>query len=378
VKIRSNIVLKVCLVVSLLLVGLTLAGCIGIRGTPVGGSGAVIANGTLFLCPGLKQVGGGGCSAPIYESKLVAVNLSDGSRLWGENTPKLSGAVYSNPAVDGDRVYVTDYSGRVCLIYASTHSLSVDVSLDKSNPQPIIGGPVVAGGRVYIGSSDHKVYALDGENLEPVWSEPFATGGKIWSTPVIDGDTLYIGSFDKKLYAIDTETGSEKWQFETEGAIIATPLVYNGTVYIGSFDRRFYAVNASNGTAKWDKPFEAEEWFWAKPLVYNDVIYAPCLDGRVYALDAQTGDKINEFDLDSPISSSPVLAGSLVIVASQAGKVYAIDTGNNQKSELKDLAEEVYAPLCADEGVIYICSQEQNLYALSVESGTTLWSLSLK
>ena len=118
--IRNNAVLvgKVCLLVSLLLVGLTVLGCTQIRNVPEGGSGGTIADGTLFLCPAIKQAGGFGCAAPSGEGKLVAVNTSDGSRLWEvpleTSTPAGGGfgcapaatpvAIYGNPAVAGDQI----------------------------------------------------------------------------------------------------------------------------------------------------------------------------------------------------------------------------------------------------------------------------------
>ena len=392
-EIRSNIALagKVCLM-TILVVGLTFFGCAGIRASPEGGSGGTIADGALFLCPSVKQVGGVGCTAPRLEGKLVAVNTSDGNRLWEvslESSRPAGGgygcapatmpvAIYGNPAVAGDLVYVGGYNGKIYAISASTR-LSKDRYVNEANPQPIIGGVVAALDKIYCGSSDGKVYALNAASLEKEWE--FPTGGKIWLTPVIQGDTQYIGSFDKKLYALDAGDGTEKWAFETEGAIISTPLVYDNTVYIGSFDRHLYAVDATDGSLKWK--FMADSWFWAKPVVYNNVLYAGCLDHKVYALEAKTGDKINEFDLGSPISSSPVLVDSSIIVASEAGKVYSIDTINHQKTELADLKEKVYAPLagcliCTSGGVVFIYTGGQNLYALKATSGAELWSLALK
>ena len=389
-KIRSNIAVKVCLAVILVLVVLTLFGCTGVRTSPQGGSGAVVADGTLFLCPALKQAGGGfGCTAPQLEGKLVAVNTSDGNRLWEvaleASEPTGGGgfgcapstvpvAIYGSPAVAGDLVYIAGYNGRIYAISASTR-LSQDKYVNETNSQPIIGGPVVAGDRVYLASADGMVYALDGASLEKEWE--FKTGDKVWSTPVIEGDTLYIGSFDKKLYALSTDNLSLKWEFLTDGAIIATPLVFNNTVYVGSFDRYLYAVDATGGSLKWK--FGVEKWFWAKPVVSNDIVYAPCLNGKVYILDAETGSEVADaIDLGSPVSSSPVLVGNKVIVATEEGKIYAIDTGNNQKKPLADLEEAIYAPLSTSDGVVYVYTGSQNLYALNAESGVTLWSLSLK
>lgn len=392
-EIRGNIALasKVCLVVTLLLVGLTFFGCT-VRSSPQGGSGGVVANGVLFLCPALKQTTGGfGCAAPQTEGKLIAVNTSDGSRRWETplkpSTPPGGGygcapapipaAIYGNPAILGDLVYVGGYNGKIYAVNSSSGALRWVYPRDD-NLRPIIGGVLTAQGKVYFGCSDGKVYALDAATGDKQWE--FPTGDKIWSTPVIQGNTLYIGSFDKKLYALNASDGTKKWAFPTEGAIISTPLVYDNTVYIGSFDRHFYAVDAVTGKPKWPQPFETGSWFWAKPVVYNNIVYAPCLDGKVYALDAKTGAQVVEpFDLGSPISSSPVLVSNKVIVATESGVVYAVDTDNNKREEMTRLKtqqgkeETVHAPLSASDGAVYIYTQEQNLYALSAESGTTLW-----
>ena len=59
-------------------------------------------------------------------------------------------------------------------------------------------------------------------------------------------------------------------------------------------------------------------WFWARPVTPDGTIYAGSLDGKVYVLRADNGDKVAEFDLGSPVSSSPVLSDGSVIVATVA------------------------------------------------------------
>ncbi len=54
--------------VILLLGGLAISGCVGYGTAPKGWSGGTIANGTLFL--------------GSMQGKLVALNASDGARLW--------------------------------------------------------------------------------------------------------------------------------------------------------------------------------------------------------------------------------------------------------------------------------------------------------
>ena len=369
---RKGIWLGVILLLLVALLGTTVLGCIQ-RSQPKGWSGGTVADGTLFL--------------GSLEGKLVAVDISNETRLWavlletpapaggGCAAPSVPGAIYGNPAVDGELVYIGGYSGK---IYAVNSNSGAErwVYPRTGKLKPIVGGPVVSQGKVYIGGSSGKVYALDAATGDNEWE--FQTGGEIWSTPAIVDETLYIGSFDKKLYAIDTITGKEKWAFETQGAIVAVPLIYDDTIYIGSFDRHFYAVEATEGKQIWQFPAtdedknKPESWFWAKPVVYNNVIYAPCLDGKIYILDAKSGEELAEpIDVGSPIASSPILVDSSIIIASEEGKVYSLDTASNQVRELTSLKEEekVHAPLSASEGTVFIHTDEDTLYAVDSETG---------
>ncbi len=365
------------LLVILLLSGLASSSCTGVGTIPKGWSGGVIADDTLFV--------------GSREGELVAANTTDGSRLWAvplEGSEAAGGgfgcapastsvAIYGTPAMAADLglVYVDGYNGKIYAVNSSSGALRWVYPRDRSL-QHIVGGPVVAEGRVYFSCSDGKVYALDAATGDDQWV--FETGDKIWSTPAIDGDTLFIGSFDKKLYAIDTTTGKEKWEqpFETEGAIVSTPVVYDDTVYFGSFDRHLYAISITNGKQIWKFPANDEgeskpgNWFWAKPIAHNNVIYAPCLDGRVYILNAETGGEVADaIDLGGQISSSPVLVDNSIIVAKEDGIVYSLDTVTNQKRELVTLGEKVYAPLAASQGIIYIHTVEDALYAVDAQSG---------
>lgn len=347
-----------------------------------GWSGGVISDGTLFI--------------GSMDGNLVALDVLDGSQLGepavleGEAPSGGLGclptcgtaaaqavAIYSSPDVNGDLVYVGGYDGKV-------RAFKFDVDRLRQEPRwiyprqgdiggYIVGGLVTAQGKVFFGSSNGKVYALEAIDGFREWIVDI--GDKIWSTPAIDGNTLFIGCFDRKLYALSTVDGTEKWQFETEGAIVSTPVVYNGIVYFGSFDRHIYAVNATSGNLVWQFP-EAEEegaipenWFWAKPVVHNGVVYAACLDGRVYVLDAGTGRRLAGFDLESAISSSPALVGDLLIVATQDGIVYSLDTTSNQEKQLTALEEKVNAPLFTSEDTVYIHTVEDSLYALNPLSG---------
>jgi outer membrane protein assembly factor BamB len=294
--------------------------------------------------------------------------------------------LYGSPAVSDNAVFIGGYesatgSGKIYSVIPGEKQ--PDRTLDKVrvgdrdvNIGPIVGSLVIENGQIYFGSSDGRVYALN-DRLQPIWSQPFTTKGKIWSTPAVSNGTVYIGSLDKKLYALDATTGTSKWEFTAKGGFVATPTVDGDTVYAGSFDRNLYAIDANTGTLRWS--FEGRHGFWAEPIVRNGLIYAPCLDGKVYVLKTGDGSKVAEIDLKAPISSSPVLIGDTLIVATEQSKgnaaakagaaIWTIDTTNNQGQELTRIeGEKVFAPLVSENMNVFIHTDHDSLYGIDITS----------
>jgi len=274
----------------IVIAGATL-GCVGGL-TPIGWSGGRVADGSLFV--GSNQ------------GRLVAINLTDDSRLWAEHLtsassgglgclPSMGGgcggstsvAIYGTPVVANGLVYIAGYNGKI-YAYNEDNLATRWVYPREGNLDPFAGGLVTDGTNLYIGGADGNVYALDALTGDWLWEYP--TGDKIWATPTISDGVVYIGSFDKSLYAIDAAAGTLKWSYPTEGTVVTTPLVADGVVYFGSFDRYLYAVNTADGSLKWR--FQSQNWFWASPRLYNGVLYAGCLDNYVYVLDPASGEEL--------------------------------------------------------------------------------------
>jgi eukaryotic-like serine/threonine-protein kinase len=329
------------------------------------------------------------------EGRLVAIK-GDGIRAWSEplriarpsggcaaapggstggscaSSASTAVAIYGTPVVSGDFVYLSGYNGKVYAFDAPSLEPRWTYPVEDYL-KPIVGGVALSPDKLFFGTSDGILFALDVAKGIKKWE--LQLGGKIWSTPVIDKGTVFIGSFDKKLYAIDAAEGKEKWNFPTGGTIVATALVYKDTVYIGSFDRKLYAVNAESGTKKWE--FKADNWFWATPVPYENTIYAGCLDGNVYALNAQNGDKIASF-ATGPVASSPVLAGNFIIVANQKGEIYSIDKVSRNLKKLADLGVPVSSPLAASKDVVYAHTSNLIVNRIDIATGAKLTPIILK
>ena len=108
------------------------------------------------------------------------------------------------------------------------------------------------------------------EHAAPV--KPAVAGNKLWefetgdwvrSSPAIGSDgTVYVGSHDHKLYAINGKSGVKLWEFKTGGRVYSSPAIgSDGTVYVGSGypDKKLYAIKTdSKGLAKSPRPMRGQ------------------------------------------------------------------------------------------------------------------------
>jgi outer membrane protein assembly factor BamB len=59
---------------------------------------------------------------------------------------------------------------------------------------------------------------------------------------VIAGGRVYIGSSDGKLYVLDSESGKKLSEFDAGAGLTTSPAVASGRVVIGSQDGRLYVL----------------------------------------------------------------------------------------------------------------------------------------
>jgi outer membrane protein assembly factor BamB len=75
----------------------------------------------------------------------------------------------------------------------------------------------------------------DGKEL---WK--FATRAKVDSSPVVVDKRVFVGSNDGRLYALDHATGKKVWEYEAGGHFVASPAVADGRLVIGNTDGTLY------------------------------------------------------------------------------------------------------------------------------------------
>jgi outer membrane protein assembly factor BamB len=383
------------------------------------------AGGPIVTSPVISD---GAIYIAALDGHLYAVDQETGKEKWNFKSRM---PIASSPAVTGDTLYFVSSAGSLAALDIKTgkpkwvcvveyerkfeaknlHGLPSAAQTIPDAWDMFTSSPAVANGKVYFGSGDGNVYAVEAQSGTILWK--FATKDVVHSSPAVVNNTVYIGSWDSYLYAIDAETGLEKWSFKSgedntihnQVGFQSSPAVVDGTVYIGCRDAHVYAVDAATGRKKWDYPTN-KSWVITTPAVRDGIVYAATSDSsRFMALDARNGRLRFNFKAGAYVFSSPALAGDIAYFGSHNGHFYAVDTKTGQlawefqtdaskKDVLKILSadgsfnDDAFAPIlgdfedmyidfyrfvsigaivsspAVDRGTVYFGSTDGNLYAL--------------
>lgn len=377
---------------------------------------------------GSPSIAGGVVYVASLDTHLYAIDQDTGKEKWKFKSRM---PIASTPAISGDTLYFVSSTGALAAmnaatgepkwVFAAEHERKFEAKNLHGYPPAMqtipdawdifTSSPAVAGGKVYFGSGDGNVYAVDATTGLLQWK--FATKDVVHTSPAVANGVVYVGSWDSSLYALDAETGQLRWTFEAgqdpaihnQVGFQSSPTVVDGIVYIGCRDAHVYAIDAATGRKKWDYP-TSKSWVIGTPAVRDGTVYVGTSDtARVMALDAKTGRLKFNFSAKAYVFSSAAIAGDLVYVGNHAGRLFAIGAKTGELawefrteaakrdpmkvvSEDGSLNREAFAPLfndfqdmyldfaryasvgaimsspVVDRGVLYVSSMDGTLYAL--------------
>jgi outer membrane protein assembly factor BamB len=189
----------------------------------------------------------------------------------------LGGALWSQPATDGQLLYVTSLDHHFHVVDLASREIVETIDLGGAIP----GSPTAGPAGVFVGSFSKKLEVITGGDHHTLAE----AGNWIWGAPALEGETLYYADLDGSVYSLDLATGRQNWAgVKPDGPIVASPVVTGEQIIVVTEAGSVVALD-QNGRNAWDR----------------------VLGGKIY--------------------STPVLSGGLILVAPMGAEysLYALD-----------------------------------------------------
>lgn len=278
-------------------------------------------------------------------------------------------AIYGDPVVDGDRVYIATFSAGVFALNKADGRPAwplngTNASKIKGN---IAGGLALANGILYFGTTEGRLYAWNASDGTPAWPEPKRFDRGIWATPVALGENLYVATMSGELHALSLADGSPAWidPFVATGAIADLVALEDNRLFVPSINRHVYILNAEDGTVLAD--YRARDWVWTEPAVDGSRVFFGDFGGHVYGLDITSGPS----QLWEPASvegervkAGAAVIGDVLVIADRSPTVTFINatTGEVLNRVPIDDAGTVRSNVHAGDGFAYVLTTKGRLY----------------
>jgi outer membrane protein assembly factor BamB len=190
----------------------------------------------------------------------------------------------SDVLLDGDRIIGVTVDERVVSLNAASGA-ELWIFPIEAKRRRVGMSAALANGRVFFGSSNGAVYAIDS-----------LTGKQLWKTQLdaptstaiaVSGKAIVVGTEGKKLYRLRATDGRVIGALDLDVVPVDTPATSVRGIYVMS-EKEVMLVNPNVTRVLWNADSKSK-WTSPRPRLWRGLVIAGERDGTVYALDQATG-----------------------------------------------------------------------------------------
>jgi len=259
---------------------------------------------------------------------------------------------------------------------------------DSKQSALISGGPAAGMGKIFVGSENGKLYALDAKTGDLVWEGKVK--GEIIASPAVDSGIVVVNTASGILKAFNATTGEDIWKIEVEvpalslrgisapkiasgGVVVGTPA---GTLNVYVLDKGQAGWVAEIGGASGSTELERVIDVDVPPLIFGDKIYTVASRGNLAAVDLRSGRILWKRQYSS--YRELAISGNTLFLTDVKGHVQAVDRINGlEKWSNVDLTNRNVTGPAVVGNYIVVGDFEGYLHWLDQDTGEIVARLSL-
>jgi len=281
-------------------------------------------------------------------------NKIDPKEIWSSSVGGGVGHYASalKPLILGDKVFAASREGYVMAFDRESGSklwsydarndgsasLLSSINFWSSETARLSGGVSAGYDKLYVGSENGDVIALNPENGELIWR--VKVKGEVIASPAVGDGYVVVNTSAGLLFALHPDTGEVRWQHEQETALLSLrgtsePVIASGGVVFGSGAGKVAVLIADKGVLAWEQSIAVPKGATdlsrmndvdATPIIADGVVYAIAYNGELTALELRSGRPLWKREYSS--FRDMAIAGNSLYLVDTTGKIYAIDRRN--------------------------------------------------
>ena len=231
---------------------------------------------------GAANLGPSGCLVfGSYDNFIYCVEPEDGTVRWKVET---EGYVHGTPALAGGQAISSGCDGYLRLVDVESGEETGAVGLGGY----VAASPAVRDGRIYVGTFEARVLALDLESKKIVWKyEDPEHRFPFYSSAAVTAERVIVGGRDKRVHALDPKTGEAVWTHASKARVDASPVVSGDRVFVADQNGELTALALADGKVLWS--FDTGDSFAASPAIGGGRLVISTQSGVVYAFAGAQG-----------------------------------------------------------------------------------------
>tara|TARA_B100000700_G_scaffold295717_1_gene358876 strand:- start:2783 stop:4024 length:1242 start_codon:yes stop_codon:yes gene_type:complete len=267
--------------------------------------------------------------------------------------------------------------------------------------------PTVAYGKVFAADRQGMVKALDKETGETLWqvdlhdlieinegvdegwfsglfSSPFPA--RISGGLVAQYNKLFLGTENGDVIAIDTETGELVWHVEVGNEVTSDPAVGEGMVVVHTVGGKVLSLSADTGEQNWVYEYQTPTLTLrgaSAPSIVSGGVVLGDSSGRASVLIGTNGQQAwsqavgdpsgaTELEALADIDSNPVIVGGVIYMIAYNGELAALELRSGEVRWKRDYS--AYENLHIDGASIYLTDANSHVFGLDLRGGIEQWS----
>jgi outer membrane protein assembly factor BamB len=253
------------------------------------------------------------------------------------------------PLIRDDKVYAASREGIVVAKNLSngqtlwsfdlrSEGKSSVLSRFSADTARISGGIGFSADKLYLGTENGEVFALDATSGQLLWRVPVK--GEVLASPATGDGLVVVATTAGNLIGLDSDSGEQRWIFEDEQPAltirgVSEPVIEAGGVVYGSGTGRGGILLAERGYQAWEEAIALPQGSTdlsrlvdvdAKPIIVAGTLYTISFNGELVAMELRSGRQLWKRDYAS--FRNMAVAGNILYLVDSTGGIYAVDRRN--------------------------------------------------